>query len=61
MEYGVAIYYVEWQSDDGMEEEASYVGMEIFADKKEMKAHQKRHANDENYRYEYCKIKWLNS
>ena len=59
MKYGVAIWYVEWISEDGTEEECSYVKTLYFDSKKEMKHHKKMYEQDEDYRYEYYKIKWL--
>ena len=59
MKYGVAIWYVEWISEDGMEEECSYAETLYFDTKKEMEQHKKAHQNDEDYRYEYYKIEWL--
>lgn len=59
MKYGVVVWFVEWVSEDGTEEECSYVRTEFFDSKKEMKQHKKAHQNDEDYRYEYYKIGWL--
>lgn len=59
--YGMTCWVREWVSEDGEEEEWSYENTQWFDSKKEMKKYQKWAATcDEDYRYEFFKVKkWL--